>query len=118
MRRRERGRSRRGDRASARGAGRLQQHCWHDGDPSRGLRAVMDALAARYKAGESDRPEGAGSAAVHSRWFPRLSTALERGMWWRYRSALRALRGEFDVDPLTLADLPSYVTGRLFSAAS
>ena len=92
--------------------------CWYNGDPSRGVRAVMDTLAAKYKAGESDRPEGSGSAAVHSRWLPRLSTALERGVWWRFRYTLRALRGEFDVDPLTLADLPSYVTGPIFLAAS
>ena len=48
-----------------------------------GLRAVLGALAAKYKAGESGRAEGVGDAAVHGRWLPQLATAVERGVWRR-----------------------------------
>jgi hypothetical protein len=48
-----------------------------------GLAPVMGAFAARFKAGESERAEAAGAAAVDSRWLPRLSTAVQRGCWRR-----------------------------------
>jgi hypothetical protein len=92
--------------------------CWYNGEPQRGLRAVMDTLAAKFKSGDSDRPDGVGAATVQSRWLPQLSTALERGIWWRYRRMFRALRGDDNDDHLAVGDLPSYVVGRLFMAAS
>jgi hypothetical protein len=78
----------------------------------------MDTLAAKFKSGDSDRPDGVGTATVQSRWLPQLSTALERGIWWRYRRTFRALRGDDDGERLALGDLPSYVVGRHFMAAS
>jgi len=67
---------------------------FYDGEPRLGLRAVMDALAARHKAGEGGRAEGVGGAAVHDRWVPHLATALlERGVWRRFARLLRDLQG-------------------------
>ena len=68
-----------------------------------GLRAVLAALAAGYRRAESDRADGAGSETARSRWLPRLSAALERGVWWRVQYTLRALewRAAPEVDDWT-----------------
>jgi hypothetical protein len=89
---------------------------FHDGDPRLGLRAVMGALAARHKAGESGRAEGVGDAAVHGRWLPQLATAVERGVWRRFDRVLKELNGESSHTRLAASDLPSAVTARIFAA--
>ena len=49
------------------------------------------ALEANFRRGESERADGAGAVAVWSRWLPRLSAAVERGVWWRINYTLHAL---------------------------
>jgi hypothetical protein len=77
----------------------------------------MGALAARHKSGESGRAEGVGEAAVHERWLPQLATAVERGVWRRFKKALQDLRGEGGLTRLAY-DLPSATTARIFAAGS
>jgi hypothetical protein len=89
---------------------------FYDGDSRLGLRAVMGALAARHKSGESGRAEGVGEAAVHERWLPQLATAVERGVWRRFKKALQDLRGEGGLTRLAAYDLPSATTARIFAA--
>ena len=87
-----------------------------DGDSRLSLRAVMGALAAKHKAGESGRAEGVGDAAVHGKWLPQLSTAVERGVWRRFQAVLKGLKGESNFTRLAASDLPSSVTARIFAA--
>ena len=93
--------------------------CFYDGAKGRGLRAVLAALAAGYRRAESDRADGAGSETARSRWLPRLSAALERGVWWRVQYTLRALEWraapEEDVH-MVLSDLSCYSAARVFAA--
>jgi hypothetical protein len=93
--------------------------CFYDGAKGRGLRAVLAALAAGYRRTECDRADGAGSEAVRSRWLPRLSAAVERGVWWRVKYTLQALGWgagrEADVH-MVLSDLSVYSAARAFAA--
>ena len=94
--------------------------CFYDGAKGRGLRAVLAALAAGYRQTECDRAEGAGSETARSRWLPRLSAAVERGVWWRVKYTLEALKWgaepEADVHVL-VSDLPCSSARRAFAAA-
>jgi len=89
-----------------------------DGEPRLGLRGVMDAMAARHKAGDACRAEGVGSAAVYDRWLPRVSTAIERGVWDRFERLLQDLRsgGVRAAARLEASDLPSGLARRFFMA--
>ena len=89
---------------------------FYDGEPQLGLRGVMNALAAKHKAGESGRAEGVGGAAVHDRWLPHLSTAVERGLFRRFERMLQDLQGDSRLVRLAASDLPSTTTGRIFAA--
>ena len=91
---------------------------FYDGDSSRGMRAVLAALGANFRRGESERAEGAGSVAVWSRWLPRLSAAVERGVWWRINYTLKALDREAAPtrdEHMALADLTTYASMRAFA---
>ena len=82
---------------------------------------MVDALAARHKAGDaSSRAEGVDSAAVYGRWLPRVSTAVERGVWDRFERLLQDLRsgGVRAVARLEASDLPSSLAHRFFMAPS
>ena len=51
---------------------------------------VMRAMAARYAASEAaGGAEAAGHGILQARWLPRLSAAIERGVWGRLRALLR-----------------------------
>jgi hypothetical protein len=91
-----------------------------DGEPRLGLRGVMDALAAKHKAGDVCRAEGVGSAAVHERWLPHVITAVERGVWRRFERVLLDLQsgGVRAAARLEASDLPSRLASRFFTAPS
>ena len=91
---------------------------FYDGDSGCGVRAVLAALGANFRSGESERADGAGSVAVWSRWLPRLSAAVERGVWWRINYTLKALAREAAPtrdEHMALADLTSYASLRAFA---
>ena len=95
--------------------------CFFDGEKGRGLRAVLAALGASYRRSECDMAEGAGTQAVRSRWLPRLSAAVERGVWWRIKYTLQALdwRAAPEVDAhMVLSDLSCYSAARAFPTPS
>jgi hypothetical protein len=92
---------------------------FYDGAKGRGLRAVLAAFAAGYRQTECDRADGAGTEAARSRWLPRLSAAVERGVWWRVKYTLQALgwaTGREADAHLVLSDLSCYSAARVFSA--
>jgi hypothetical protein len=91
---------------------------FYDGDSGRGLRVLLAALGAKFRSGESERADGAGAVAAWSRWLPRLSAALERGVWWRINYTLQALAREAAPtrdEHMALADLTTYASMRAFA---
>ena len=78
----------------------------------------MSALGANFRRGESERADGAGAVAVWSRWLPRLSAAIERGVWWRIDYTLQALdrrAAPTGDEHMALADLTAYASMRAFA---
>jgi len=91
---------------------------FYDGDTSRGARPTLSALGAHFRRGESERADGAGAVAVWSRWLPRLSAAVERGVWWRINYTLQALNRQAAPtrdERMALADLTTYASMRAFA---
>jgi hypothetical protein len=91
---------------------------FYDGDTSCGARATLSALGAYFRRGESERADGAGAVAVWSRWLPRLSAAVERGVWWRINYTLQALNRQAAPtrdEHMALADLTTYASMRAFA---
>lgn len=90
---------------------------FYDGETRLGLHGVMNALAAKHKAGESGRGEGIGGTAVHGRWTPHVATALERGVWRRFKRTLEDMQSGGRLVRLAASDLPSNLAGRIFASA-